>query len=191
MRRPRVVLCALVVALGLNAKAEPLRPATAPAVRPDPWQPPPPQPTFRPSWDLDGTYVWLGPLAAATWSASMDSRSDRAAWDSAFGAELSIVRVRERQPVGELGGSVGATRSTQRGGRVWADAILGTAVRGLRIGASAGPFIQFSDESRPQLGASIRIWGYAGIAPYARLGFAESASFVELGVHIPLPVFRR
>ena len=62
-----------------------------------------------PSWDLDGLYVWLGPVGAA-------SRIDQT-WDSTVGGDLSIVRVREREWLGAIGGTVGASRWTERGGR--------------------------------------------------------------------------
>src|SRR5262249_15351027 len=46
----------------------------------------------KPSWDLDGTYLWLGPIGAASY---LDAK-----WDSTFGGEAAIVVIRERAPIG-------------------------------------------------------------------------------------------
>lgn len=147
-------------------------------------------PVARPMWDLDGTYLWLGPVGAATWTAAPRERSE-SAWDSAFGADLAVVRVREHAPLGVIGGSAGASRSARHGGRLWLDAVIGTALAGHMVGASAGPIVALSDDRHPQFGGSIRIWGYAGIAPYARFGVVGSSAFMEIGIHFPLPVLRR
>lgn len=147
-------------------------------------------PALRPSWDLDGTYVWLGPVGAATWSDAAGTNTG-SAWDSAFGADLAIVRVRERNTIGALGVSTGANRSTRDDGRLWLDAVIGTAIAGHMVGVSAGPILGLSANHHPRLGASMRIWGFVGIAPYARLGVVGSSAFLELGMQIPLPVLRR
>lgn len=147
--------------------------------------PPAPPPKLRPSWDLDGTYLWLGPTGAASW---VDSQ-----WDSTFGGDAALVRVREHAPLAAIGGSFGASKWTVRGGgRVWLDAIAGTPVLGHIIGASAGPIIELSDVVHPRYGGSVGVWGFVGITPYARVGYVDSlGSFAEIGVHIALPVIRR
>ena len=128
----------------------------------------------RGSWDLDGTYLWLGPTGAA-------SRID-AQWDSTFGADLALV-----------GGNLGASRWTERGGgRVWVDGLLGTHLAGHMLGVSLGPIVELSELAHPRPGASIGVWGFAGITPFARLGaVADHGIFAEIGVHIALPVLRR
>jgi hypothetical protein len=144
-----------------------------------------PRPTFRPSWDLDVTYLWLGPVGAASF---ID-----ATWDSTFGAEAAVVVVHERAPLGLIGGTLGASRWTERGGgRVWVDGLAGTRLLGHMIGASLGPILELSELAHPRLGASIGAWGFAGITPFARVGVVSNLGmFVELGVHIALPVLRR
>lgn len=140
---------------------------------------------FTPSWDLDGTYLWLGPLGAA-------SRID-ARWDSTFGGDLALVVVRERAPLALVGGDLGASRWTARGGgRVWVDGLLGTHLAGRMVGLSLGPLVELSELAHPRLGASIGVWAFAGITPFARVGaVAEHGIFAELGVHLALPVLRR
>jgi len=144
-----------------------------------------PPTSFAPSWDLDGTYLWLGPLGAA-------SRID-AQWDSTFGADLALVVVRERSPLALVGGNLGASRWTERGGgRVWVDGLLGTHLLGHMLGVSLGPIVELSELQHPRPGASIGVWGFAGVTPFARLGaVADHGIFAEIGVHIALPVLRR
>ncbi len=141
--------------------------------------------TFTPSWDLDGGYLWLGPVGAASY---LDAK-----WDSTFGAEAAIVVVRERDALGLLGANLGASRwSARGGGRVWLDALIGTSVLGHMMGASLGPILELSQLESPKIGASIGVWGFAGITPFARIGeVSDLGMFAELGVHIALPVLRR
>ncbi len=144
-----------------------------------------PRATFTPSWDLDGTYLWLGPLGAASY---VDAK-----WDSTFGGEAAVVVVREREALGVLGGNFGATLWTERGGgRIWLDGVLGTRLLGRMMGASIGPILELSELAHPRLGASIGMWVFAGITPFARVGAVSNLGmFAELGVHIALPVLRR
>jgi len=130
-------------------------------------------------------YLWLGPLGAA-------SRVG-ATWDSTFGADASIVRVRERAPLALVGANLGASRWTERGGgRVWVDGVLGTHLGDHLLGISLGPIVELSDLAHPRPGGSVGVWGFAGITPFARIGsVANLGMFAELGVHIALPVLRR
>ena len=177
----RVIACLLLVIRG--AFADPV------AIVPDaPASPQPvvvPRATFGPSWDLDGTYLWLGPVGAAS---HIDAR-----WDSTFGGEAAVVVVHERDLLGLAGLNLGASRWTERGGgRVWVDGLIGTHVLGRMMGASLGPILEISELAHPRLGASIGVWGFAGITPFARVGaVANLGMFAELGVHIALPVLRR
>jgi hypothetical protein len=140
---------------------------------------------LQPTWDLDGTYLWLGPLGAA-------SRID-ARWDSTFGADAAVVVVREHAPLALIGGDLGASRWTARGGgRVWVDGLLGTYLLGRLTGISLGPILELSDVTHPRLGGSVGVWGFAGITPFARVGSVTNLGmFAELGIHIALPVLRR
>jgi hypothetical protein len=116
-----------------------------------------------------------------------------ARWDSTFGADASIVVVRERARLALVGVNLGASRWTERGGgRVWADGLLGTYLGDHLIGISLGPIVELSDVTHPRPGGSIGVWGFAGITPFARVGSAANlGTFAELGVHIALPVLRR
>jgi len=140
---------------------------------------------FRPSWDLDGTYLWLGPVGAAS---HVDAR-----WDSTFGGQLALVAIRERAAIGLVGASAGASRWTARGGgRIWLDGVVGTELWGHMIGASLGPLVELADLAHPRIGGSIGVWGFAGIAPFARVGeVSELGMFAEVGVYLALPVLRR
>ncbi|HEY0252054.1 MAG TPA: hypothetical protein VGC41_11035 [Kofleriaceae bacterium] len=157
-----------------------------PPTTPDPApEHPEPRLVFRESSNLDGTYLWLGPAGAAT---HIDAE-----WDTVFGIDAAIVRVREHEPLAVIGGSVSATHYAARsGGRVSVDVLAATELAGHAIGISAGPMLELSDFSHPHVGGSVGLWGFAGIAPYARLGTVESlGSFVEIGIHVALPVIRR
>jgi len=138
----------------------------------------------RPSWDLDGTYLWLGPLGAASYT---DGN-----WDSTVGGQLAIIHVRERRSLGAIGGSFGASLWTARGGgRIWLDAIAGTRL-GKMMGLSLGPILELSDERHPHVGGSVGAWAFLGVTPYARVGFVdELGGFAELGLQIALPAIRR
>jgi hypothetical protein len=179
---PRVLLVMVLVIH--TAAADPLAP-----IAPDaPTAPHPvvvPRASFRPSWDLDGSYLWLGAIGAA-------SRIE-ARWDSTFGGEAAFVVVHERAPIGLLGIDLGASRWTEReGGRVWADGMAGTRLAGRMVGASLGPLVELSELAHPRLGASIGMWAFVGITPFARVGLVSGlGGFAELGIHIALPVLRR
>jgi len=139
---------------------------------------------FRASSNLDGLYLWLGPTGAA-------SRVD-GAWDSTVGGHAAVLRIREGAPLGVIGGVVGATLWTERGGgRIWLDAIAGTRLWKM-VGVSAGPLLELSDQTHPRFGGSVGIWGFVGVTPFARVGVVEDlGGFAEIGVHIALPVLRR
>lgn len=160
----------------------------APPTQLDP-DPPPrqnaPAPVLPPSWDLDGLYIWLGPSGAATY---VDTD-----WDSTIGGDLSVMRIRERDAVGALGASFGGAKWTVRGGgRIWLDAIAGTRILGRMSGVSAGPILELSELAHPRVGGSFGLWTFVGITPYARVGSVSNlGAFVEVGIHIALPVVRR
>jgi hypothetical protein len=139
---------------------------------------------FRPSWDLDGLYLWLGPTGAAS--------HVEGAWDSTVGGHLAVVRIRERDPLAVVGAVVGATMWTERGGgRIWLDGLAGTQF-GRMVGVSAGPLVELSDLAHPRIGGSIGLWGFVGVTPFARVGLVNDlGGFAEIGVHIALPVLRR
>lgn len=137
-----------------------------------------------PSWDLDGLYLWLGPTTAA-------SRID-ADWDSTIGADATLIRVRERDALGAIGATLGASRWTVRGGgRIWLDGLVGTRI-GRMVGLSAGPIVELSELAHPRLGGSLGLWAFVGVTPFVRAGMVnELGGFLEIGVHIALPVLRR
>lgn len=140
---------------------------------------------FTPSWNLDGLYLWIGPSGAGS---HVDGE-----WDSTFGADVAVMRIRERATIGAVGGSFGASKWTVRdGGRLWLDALVGTRVLGRMIGVSAGPIVELSELAHPKLGGSIGVWSFVGITPFARVGTIQDLGvFGEVGVHIALPVLRR
>ena len=140
---------------------------------------------FRPSWDLDGTYLWLGPVGAAS---HVDQR-----WDSTIGGQAAVGVVREQAPISFVGAALGASRWTARGGgRIWLDGAIGTRALGPLVGASLGPLLELSELAHPRLGASIGVWGYAGVAPFARLGAVSGLGFfAEVGIYLALPVLGR
>ncbi|HWU89791.1 MAG TPA: hypothetical protein VN253_21160 [Kofleriaceae bacterium] len=135
--------------------------------------------------DLDGLYVWLGPVGAAS--------RVRSEWDSTFGVDLAVVRVREGATLGAVGASAGVSRWSERGGgRIWLDGVAGTRLGGRMYGASAGPIVELSELAPPRVGASVGVWAFFGVTPFARLGaVGDLGTFVEVGLHLSLPVLRR
>jgi hypothetical protein len=113
-------------------------------------------------------------------------------WDSTFGGDLVVVRIREREPLATIGFDAGAALWSERsGGRIWLDVIAGTRLGPRIYGISAGPIIEFAELQHPRYGASVGVWGFFGITPFARIGAVqELGAFVDVGVHIALPVFR-
>ena len=135
--------------------------------------------------DLDGLYLWIGPTGAAS---RVDSQ-----WDSTFGGDVAIVRVREHEALGTIGGSFGGSLWTVRGGgRLWLDGLVGTRIAGHMVGLSAGPIIEFAELAHPRAGVSIGAWGFAGVTPFVRVGAVqELGMFGEIGIHLALPAIRR
>ena len=87
------------------------------------------------------------------------------------------VRVREREALAAIGGSVGASMWTERGGgRIWAR-------RGRRDAASvagwsarrAGPIVELSDVAHPRVGGIVGVLGFVGVTPFARVGIRRRA----------------
>jgi hypothetical protein len=142
---------------------------------------------LRSTADLDDEYLWLGPVGGAV---SIDGT-----WDSAFGAELAAVRVRERRVLSAAGIAMGATRYSKRdGGRVWIEGLAGTRRLPGRalLGVTAGPAVELGTLEHPRMGFTGSVWGFFGVTPYVRGGwFAEAGAFVEIGLAIELPVLRR
>jgi len=186
VRSPRTIVAIYACFLGVTSiAAADVQTATipdAPARREQPHVPAAHPPMTD---DLDGNYVWLGPTATA-------SHVDMG-WDSTIGASLAVVRVREHAPLSVLGGVLGGTKwSTRDGGRIWLDGLIATRLFDHVVGVSAGPILELSELQHPRLGGSLGVWGFVGIAPFARLGVVQQlGAFVEVGVDVALPVFRR
>ena len=60
------------------------------------------------------------------------------------------------------------------------------------VGVSVGPIVELSELAHPRLGGSVGLWAFVGVTPFARVGIVdELGGFVEIGLHIALPVIRR
>ena len=131
---------------------------------------------------LDGTYLALGPTAALV---RVDGQ-----WDGGFGGELSLVRVREREPLAALGVAVGALRlAADDRGRVWSELLAGTRLAGFHMGVGAGAGVDIDAVEGARLGAHATVWIFAGVVPYARVGMVEGGGpFGEVGIKIAFPV---
>jgi hypothetical protein len=135
--------------------------------------------------NLDGLYVTIGPIGAAT------RVEDE--WLSAAGGELSVVYVRERCLPAAVGVDAGGISFAGRaGGRIWAEAevAIGRPLP-VGIGVSAGLVAEVDANRPPRYGWQGTIWVFAGIIPYFRVGSVEeSGGFVELGLMIKIPARR-
>jgi hypothetical protein len=141
---------------------------------------------LAPDHDLDGDRVLLGPVGGVV--------HRDGGWDSAGGAHAAWVRLRERRPVAATGVSLGAWRlASEDTGRVWLEALVGTRrlPGGALTGLSAGPIVELAPTEHARLGATGALWLYAGVVPFVRAGWlAEAGASIELGLSLPLPVWR-
>jgi hypothetical protein len=147
--------------------------------------PDPPKAALRSVSDLDGLHLFVGPIGAATFVEDT--------WDSAWGGNVALIRVREHAWLGTAGAWIGAAHyGATDGGRVWIEGVAGSRrVLGRMIGVGGGPVVELSDQRHPRLGGQASIWCFAGVVPYARVGVLEaSGSFVELGVSLSIPTLR-
>jgi len=160
---------------------------TAPDISPRPANPGAgAEAALPPSNNLDGLYLWLGPLGAASWVQSQ--------WDSTWGVDATVVRIREHELLGAIGASLGGARWTVRGGgRAWLDFVIGTPVaHGWMAGLTAGPIVELSEVAHPLVGGSIGAWMFVGVTPYVRVGVVQDlGTFTEIGLHVTLPVLRK
>jgi hypothetical protein len=131
---------------------------------------------------LDGMYLALGPTAALV---RVDGQ-----WDGGFGGEISLVRVREREPLSALGLAAGALRLTADDrGRAWSEVLAGARLAGVHAGLGAGASVDIDAVRAPRWGGHVTVWIFAGVVPYARAGVVEGVgSFVEVGIKVAFPV---
>lgn len=137
------------------------------------------------SANLDGIYLALGPIGSAVHTES--------AWDAAVGGELTLARVTERRPIAALALSVGGHRYSERDtGRLWLEGMAATRwLLDTPIGVAGGPTLEVDRVIPARLGAQATLWAYVGVIPYMRVGVVDkSGMFFEMGLRIPLPVFR-
>ncbi len=143
------------------------------------------EPLAPSSANLDGNHLWL-----ALWGARTEAAYG---YDSCVGGELAITRVREGEALGLVGGTLGGGRYAESDDkRLWANAVAGTRRgTGWMLGGSAGAVLELSPTARPKLGATVGVWAFVGVVPFARVGAMEGrGAFLELGVEIALPVLR-
>jgi len=114
-------------------------------------------------------------------------------WDSGFGGEIALGSLTERHALAAWAASVDFVAYSERsGGRAALELAAGTRwPAGLLVGVAAGPVVEVDDVRRPRAGGQASIWLFAGVVPYARVGAVEKGgAFVDLGLRIPLPVWR-
>jgi hypothetical protein len=135
--------------------------------------------------NLDGHYIWLGVSGAAT--------RDDGTWDSVFGMELTVLRVRESAVLGVVGvGLAGSRIATDERWRVTLEAVVGTRLAGrTTAGLAIGPTVDLAELAHPEYGISARAWVFVGITPYVRVGvMADGSKYVDLGAQLSLPIAR-
>ena len=134
--------------------------------------------------DLDGFHLSLGPTGNATYI--------EGGWDSAFGLEVGLHRVREGERLTAVGLEGGGIWFSEReGGRAWVHLEAATTIAGVVIGLGAGPTLEHRDVDPPRWGAQGSLWIFAAVLPTFRVGAIEGAgTFVEVGIRIALPALR-
>jgi hypothetical protein len=132
--------------------------------------------------DLDGTYVTAGPVAAA--QASQNN------WNSAVGAELSLVHLREGAWPALFGIALGGVVfDSEPGLRTWIEAEAAIDRLPVKLGISAGFAAKWDRVDPPHLGAQATLWAFAGVVPYVRIGALDGlGSYFEVGLMIKVPV---
>lgn len=114
-------------------------------------------------------------------------------WDSGFGGELAIGSIVERGALAAWAAAVDVLAYSERsGGRAGLEGAVGTRwPTGLLVGLAGGPVVELDDVRKPRLGVQASIWVFAGVIPYVRAGSVEKTGvFVDIGLRIPLPVWR-
>jgi hypothetical protein len=140
---------------------------------------------LRPTSDLDGNYVEIGPLGTLVHVADE--------WDGGFGGEIAVLRVREHAPLSAIGLGLGAMRFAKAdNGRLWADVMVANRpLLGTLVGVSGGVALEIDDVVPPRWGAQGTLWIFAGIVPYLRIGSIQKTGiFIDLGIKVALPAFR-
>ncbi len=135
--------------------------------------------------NLDGNYVGIGLIVNAV---HMDAR-----WDGAFGGEISLSRVRERQSLSVLGVAVGGMHfANDDNGRLWAElTVANRTVFGFTLGISGGVAVEVDELDPPRWGGHGTLWVFAGVIPYVRIGAVQNTGiFMDFGVKVTLPAFR-
>jgi hypothetical protein len=150
-----------------------------------------PEPTL--AKNLDGLYLMIGVEGGP-----IRIESD---WDSSVGGHLGLMSFGESRALSLVGLDLGIAQYGERpGGRIWLAPTVATNRLGVLIGATAGiaaewePFARergMSSLPTPRLGASGSVWVFAGVVPYVGVGtFAQSGSFIEIGLRLALPAIR-
>ena len=135
--------------------------------------------------DLDGGYVWLGVTGAAT--------HDEDGWDSLFGVQTAVLRVRERARLTVVGvGLAGARIATTDRWRVSLDGVIGTAIGSrIKAGLALGPMLDLAELQHARVGAGGMAWLFVGLTPYVRFGvLVDGTTYVDVGAQLDLPVAR-
>lgn len=114
-------------------------------------------------------------------------------WDSGFGGEIAVGALRDQAALAAWAAGIDFVAYSERsGGRITLEGALGTRwPAGVLVGVSGGPVIELDDFRRPRAGGQLSLWIFAGVVPYVRAGTVENSGFfVDLGLRIPLPVWR-
>jgi hypothetical protein len=114
-------------------------------------------------------------------------------WDSAFGGEFLVGGLTDGRALAAWAAGVDLLAYAERsGGRVSLEGAVGTRwPAGLLVGLAGGPIAELDDFRKPRLGGQISLWAFAAVVPFVRLGAVDkSGLFVDVGLRIPLPVWR-
>lgn len=161
----------------LVATAPRLAWADTPAPAPAPATTTPP---FRALGDLDGTYLWLGPIGSIA--------LDRDGGDSAFGGVAAVTVVREARRVAVRGVAFTAVRRADADrGQLALEAVAGL---GSHLGISLGPMLDVAALAHPAVGATVGVWSMLGPTLTARAGWTGDGWTLTAGLAILLPARR-
>lgn len=134
--------------------------------------------------DLDGHYLWLGPVGSVVHS--------QGSVDTAFGGLVAVVQVRETRVLASRGLVLGAAHQSSADlGDVWVEGLAGTRrLLPLHAGVTLGAGLQFAEFAHPVPLATASLWTFMGPMVFVRATATADSWQLGAGLALMLPARR-